>query len=48
VYHLKGTAAQLVGIVDAQPDVESAIGAAIEEYAVPENEWGRLLAQRRD
>jgi hypothetical protein len=34
-YHLKGTAAQFVGIVHNQTDAESAIKAAIEEYKVP-------------
>jgi hypothetical protein len=48
VYHLKGTPARLVGIVDNQPDAESAIKAAIEEYKVPPNQRGRLMAQRRD
>jgi hypothetical protein len=48
VYHLKGAPAKLVGIVYDQPDAESAIRQAIEEYKVPANLRGRLRAQRRD
>jgi hypothetical protein len=32
VYHLKGTPAKLVGIVDDQPDEAAAIEQAIKEY----------------
>jgi len=48
IYRLRGTPAQLIGIVYDQPDEEAAIKHAIEEFKVPENQRGRLIAQRRD
>jgi hypothetical protein len=48
VYDLRGTPARFVGLVYNQPDAESAIKAAIEEFDVPTNQRDRLIAQRRD
>jgi hypothetical protein len=48
VYHLRGTPAQFIGIVFNQPDPESAIKVAIQEYKIPVNLHDRLLARRRD
>jgi hypothetical protein len=48
VYHLKGTPAQFIGIIFNQPNPESAIKVAIQEYKIPANLHDRLLARRRD
>ena len=47
VYHIAAKQ-KFVGFVHDQPDADAAIKAAIEEYKVPPNERGRLLARRRD
>ena len=48
VYRLRGTPAQLIGIVYDQPDEHAAIKQAIEEFKVLANQRDRLIARRRD
>ena len=48
VYLLRATPARLIGIVHDQPDEMAAIKRAIDEFKVPENQRGRLIARRRD
>jgi hypothetical protein len=48
IYHIRGTPAQFIGIVFDQPDEQTAIKTAIEEYNVPANQRDRLMARRRD
>jgi hypothetical protein len=48
VYHIRGTPAQFVGLVYDQPDEQSAIAKAIEQYEIPETLRNRLIVQRRD
>jgi hypothetical protein len=47
IYRLRGTPAAMIGIVYAK-DERAAIARAIEEFKVPPNQHGRLMAQRRD
>jgi hypothetical protein len=46
VYHIRGAPAPFIGIVYDAPDEQSAIEKTVEEYGLPENQRGRLIAQR--
>jgi hypothetical protein len=45
IYRLRGTPAQLVGIVHGEPDEQAAIKRAIEEFKIPESQRTRLVAR---
>jgi hypothetical protein len=47
IYHLRGTPAPFIGIVEA-PDEQSAIAKAIQEFKIAGEQQKRLLARRRD
>jgi hypothetical protein len=48
IYRLRGTPAQLIGIIHEQADERSAIEKAIEEFKIPEGQRNRLIARRLD
>jgi hypothetical protein len=48
IYHIRRTPAQFVGLVYDAPDEHAAIAKAIDQYDVPANQRGRLIAPRRD
>jgi hypothetical protein len=45
IYRLRGTPAQLIGLVHDQPDEQAAIKVAFEQFKTPENQ---LIARRLD
>ncbi len=47
MYHI-GAKRKFIGIIYHAPDAETAIKRAIEDFDVPPNERGRLIAHRRD
>ncbi len=47
VYHF-APRRKFIGIIEDAPDEHTAIARAIQKYAVPATEWGRLIALRRD
>jgi hypothetical protein len=47
IYHIRGTPAPFIGIVEA-PDEQSAIAKAIQQFGITGEQQKRLLARRRD
>ena len=43
IYRLRGTPAQLIGIVHNQPDEQAPIKFAIEEFKIPQNQRNKSL-----
>ena len=48
IYRVRGTPAQLIGIIHDRADEQSAIEKAIEEFKIPRNQRSRLIARRLD
>ena len=48
VFHITGTPAKFLSIIDDAPNEKTAIERAIKEFQVPTNLRDRLMARRRD